>query len=307
MPFTRRSSRVPGALAPDHPAARARRARPVIGVSMLTVDVEFHRELKAGLEKAAREAEFELVVSLADYSPVEQDEQLASFVAGGGVDAILLTPCDSASAGASIEKANRLGVPVFTIDVAVTGGRGAVVSHIASDNVLGGRKAGELMARALGGRGNVVIVTHPGVTSVVDRVRGFREAVAETEGLLVVGELPVWRHTRAQAAELVSRLLAGAAVDGVFAINSELALGAAEGIDAAGEVGRVVVVGFDGALEVREAIQRGRIHGDVVQHPEAIAALAIGAIRDHLAGRPVPPVISADVDVRTAGPASRER
>jgi ribose transport system substrate-binding protein len=295
--------RAPYAMALDHPAARRRGARPVVGVSMLTVDVEFHRELKAGVEKAAREAGLEPIVALADYSPVEQDAQLASFVAGGGVDAILLTPCDSASAGASIEQANRRDIPVFTMDVAVTGGRGRVVSHIASDNHLGGWKAGELMARALAGQGNAAIITHPGVTSVIDRVRGFREAVSAWEGLLVVGELPVWRHTRAQAAELARRLVAGAAVDGLFCINSELSLGAVDGIDAAGKAGRVVVVGFDGAREVSEAIRQGRIRGDVIQHPEAIAALAIGAIRDHLAGKPVPPVITADVDVRTADPA----
>jgi ribose transport system substrate-binding protein len=295
-----------GTLASDRLTVGTPQEHPVIGVSMLTVDVEFHRELRTGLEKAARQAGFELVLALADYSPVEQDEQLADFVAGGVVDAILLTPCDSASAGASIEQANRLGVPVFTMDVSVTGGRGKVVSHIASDNVLGGKKAGDLMARALGGQGNVAIITHPGVTSVADRVRGFREVVSASQGLLVVGELPVWRHTRAQAADLVRQLLASATVDGLFCINSELAMGAAEGIDAAGKVGQVLVVGFDGAREVRDAIEQGRIHGDVIQHPETIAALAIGAIRDHLDGRPVPPVISADVDVRTASPAPRE-
>lgn len=305
MPERTSSRRAPGTLVADHPADMPRGARPVIGVSMLTVDVEFHRELKAGLEKAGREAGFELVCAVADYSPAEQDAQLAAFV-GGGVDAILLTPCDSASAGASIEQANRLDVPVFTMDVAVTGGRGEVVSHVASDNFLGGWKAGELMARALGGQGNVAIVTHPGVTSVDDRDRGFREALsASAERLLVVGELPVWRHSRAKAAGLVRRLLAGATVDGLFCMNSELTMGAVEGVGAAGKVGQVVVVGFDGAREVWEAIQQGRIHGDVIQHPEAIAAMAIGAIRDHLAGRPVPPAISADVDVRTVSPAPR--
>ncbi len=193
------------------------------------------------------------------------------------MDAILLTPCDSVSASVSIEQ---------------IGGPGEVVSHIASDNVLGGRMAGELMAQLLGGQGNVAILTHPGVTSVIDRIRGFREVVSASEGLLVVGELPVWRFTRAKATELVRRLLTGAIVDGLFCINGELTLGAADVIEASGKVG--VVVGLDGNREVGDRIQQGRIQGDVIQHPEAIGALALVAIGDHLVGRPVPPVICAE-------------
>lgn len=266
---------------------------------MITLEIEFHRELRAGLVEAASEAELELVFSLEDYSPTEQAVHLTEFATERDVDAILLTPCDSATIGAAIERVNRLGVPVFTVDVASTSGRGQVVSHVASDNALGGRKAGELMAAALAGRGNVAILTHPGVTPVIERVRGFREVIAAHEELLVVGELPAWVDARAEAAELVRRLLAGAVVDGLFCTNGELTMGAVAGVKAAGRAGRVVVVGYDGTREAREAIRVGLIHADVVQHPRVLAALAMGAIRDHLAGRPVPPVITAAIDVRT--------
>ena len=266
---------------------------------MLTLEIEFHRELRAGLEKAAREAGLELLVSLENYSSTEQNLHLAEFATSGDVDAILLTPCDSVSVGAAIEQASRLGVPVFTVDVASTSGRGAVVSHIASDNPLGGRKAGELMATGLAGRGNIAILTHPGVTPVIERVRGFREVVAAHEEMLILGELPAWINARAEATELVRRLLAGAVVDGLFCTNGELTMGAVAGVEAAGRAGQVVVVGYDGTREALEAIRHGRIYADVVQHPDALAALAIGAVRDHLAGRPVPPLITAEIGVRT--------
>lgn len=286
---------------PAHGAAgEKRRERTLLGVSMITLEIEFHRVLRAGLEMAAREAGIELAISVAEYSPTDQATQVDDFVAGGEVDAILMTPCDSVAVGAAIQRANQAGVPVFTVDVASTSGRGEVVSHIASDNPLGGRKAGELMASGLEGRGTVAILTHPGVTPVIERVRGFREVIAGHEGILVLGELPAWRNARAEATGLVRRLLAGTAVDGVFCTNGELTMGAVAGVEAAGRTGQVVVVGYDGTREAREAIRQGRIHAEVVQHPEVIAALAIGAVRDHLAGRPVPPVISAEIGVRVA-------
>src|SRR5512138_954104 len=117
---------------------------------MQTMGVQFHRDLRAGLEKAAAEAGLALELSVAEYRIADQAVQIARLTARKLVDAIVLTPCDSSTVGIPIEQANRAGIPVFTMDIGNTSNRGKVVSHIGSDNLSGGRKAGELMVQALG-------------------------------------------------------------------------------------------------------------------------------------------------------------
>ncbi len=276
------------------------RAQKVIGVSMLTLGVQFHRELKAGLEKAASDAGYGIRLTNAEYRAAGQAIQVARLAVRRQVDAMVLTPCDCATVGIPIEQANRAGIPVFTVDIAKTGSRGKVVSHIASDNLAGGRKAGELMVQALGGRGKVVIVMLPGMTSMVDRVRGFKESLSVAKGIEIVGEIPVWLDPRKESAAALRQMLGRFAVDGIFCANDEFAMGAVAAVEAAGKLGQVKIVGYDGTEEVRAEIQRGRVYGDIVQHPTDMAKLAIGAVRDHFAGRAVPPFIPAEVSVYTA-------
>jgi ribose transport system substrate-binding protein len=271
----------------------------VIGVSLLTLQSQFHQELKASMEKAALACGFELVLRGGEFNAGAQCGQIDDFVTRK-VDAIILTPCDSSAAGMSIEQANRAHIPVFTVDVANTGTRGVVTSHIGSDNVLGGRKAAELMVEALGGKGNVILTTHLGVTSVADRIRGFKEVNAKTPAIRILGEMPIWSDPRAQAAALMRGLLAKMPnLGAVFCINDEIALGTLAAVEEAHKVGQIVIVGYDATAEARAAIERGAIYGDVVQHPAKIGEQAVMTVRDHLSGTKVPPVISVEVGVVT--------
>lgn len=286
------------------PPAHARPTR-VIGVALLTLQHEFFRELRAGIEQQAKEHGYEVVVVAGEFDAARQARQLDALI-DRRVDAIIVAPCDSVEIGASIERANQAGIPVFTTDIASTSSVGRVVAHVASDNHLGGRRAGELMVKALGGRGDIVLVTHPGITSVIDRVNGFKEVVATASGIRILAEVPAWGQ-RARATAVVEELLARLpSVRGVFAINDESALGAIAAVTAAGRARSVVIVGYDATPEAREAIRRGVLHGDVVQYPRRIGALSVGAVRDHFAGRKVPAYIPVDTGVFTAEDARKE-
>jgi ribose transport system substrate-binding protein len=76
---------------------------------------------------------------------------------------------------------------------------------------------------------------------------------------------------------------------GIFAINDPSALGACDAIDRAGKTGRIVVVGFDGQKEGKEAIRDGRIYADPVQYPDRIGINTAKAILDYFEGKDVKP------------------
>ena len=116
---------------------------------------------------------YALVVVDASRDNAKQQSQVEDFISKH-VDAIVLTPYDSQAIGSAIVEANDANIPVFTADIANTSNQGNVVAHVASDNVQGGFEAGKLICQAVGKSGSVAIIDEPEVTSVQDRVKGFK-------------------------------------------------------------------------------------------------------------------------------------
>lgn len=269
-----------------------------IGVSLLTVQHAFYRDLRAGMEDEAKRLGYALRITSGEFDAARQANQIDEFLVQK-LDAIVVCPCDSRSVGASIRAANDAGIPVFTADIASTSPLGKVVSHIASDNVAGGRKAADLMAKALGGKGKVAILSHPEVASVSARVDGFRKQIAYTPGITIAAELSA-DGKRDKAVRVMEDLLQSHGdLAGVFAINDDCALGALAAIESAGKLGKIAIVGYDATPEARAKINAGAIYGDVIQNPREIGRLTIQAIHDHFSGRAPPAVIPVEVGVFT--------
>ena len=226
--------------------------------------------------------------------PARQAAQIEDFVAQR-VSAILLAPCDSDAVGPHLAVPERAGIPVFTADIAARSGN--VVSHVASDNLQGGRLAAQVMAEHLGGAGDVLIIDHPTVASVQDRVRGFEEEMRKHPGIRIVGK-PSSDGQRARAMAVMEDMLqAHSGLRGVFGINDDSALGATAVLDAAGRTD-IVVIGYDATEEAQQAIRSGGpLKADVVQYPGRIGRTAIEMIARHLAGESVPPVVPIEVGI----------
>jgi ribose transport system substrate-binding protein len=259
----------------------------VIGVSLLTRTHPFYQDLEAGMLAEAQQHGFRLLVQAGEFDVARQKDQVENFLVRK-VDAIVLCPCDSRSIGTSVQAANAAGIPVFTADIAVLAEQADVVCHVASDNVAGGRLAARTLAAALGGAGDVAIIDHPEVESVIQRVAGFEAELGQYPDLRVVAKLP-GRGTKDIAFRTAEDILQShPGLDGIFGINDDSALGALAAVEKAGKLGQVVIVGFDAVPEARAAIDAGKIHADVVQQPREIGRAVIAAVADYLAGRPVP-------------------
>jgi ribose transport system substrate-binding protein len=261
-----------------------------IGVSLLTRTHPFYQELEAGLVEAAAESGFELSVTAGEFDVARQKDQIHDYIVKN-VNAIVVCPCDSKSIGTAIQAANDAGIPVFTADIACLAEGVKIVSHVASDNVAGGRLAAQAMAEALEGEGKVAIIDHPEVESVIQRVSGFEEELAKTPRLSVVAKLS-GRGVKDQAFRTAEDILqAHPDLAGVFGINDDSALGALAAVEKAGKTGRVKIIGFDAVPEAREAIKAGKIYADVIQRPKEIGRKTIEAVKTYISGGEVAPAI----------------
>jgi len=265
-----------------------------VGVSLLTMQHQFYQELRSGLEEAAKGFGHRLLIVSAEFDAARQANQIDEFIVQK-VDAIVVCPCDSRSVGASIAAANQANIPVFTADIANLAPLGKVVSHIASDNVQGGREAAKLMAAAIEHRGKVAILSHPEVASVSDRVKGFKDQVATEKDIQIAAELSA-DGKREKAVRVTEDLLQSHPdLRGIFGINDDTALGALAAVESAGKAGQIKIVGYDATPEARAKIAAGAIYGDVIQNPKRIGELTIQSIQDHFSGRTPPAVVPVEV------------
>jgi ribose transport system substrate-binding protein len=271
--------------------------RPQVGVTLLTEAHVFYQDLKQGMLAAADSLGMDLHIVAGEWDLARQTAQVQSFLTRK-MDAIVIAPVNSSGIVSAVEEARAAGVPVFTADIAADGG--GVVAHIASDNRQGGRLLGEFLAERLGGRGAIAVLDQPTITSVQERVAGFREALANYPGIEIVAAPAVERGLRDVAKQKTDNLLTGGRpLDAIFGSNDDCALGALAAVQASGREG-VVIVGYDATPEARTAIAGGTpLLADAVQHPAEIGRRTVEAVAAYLRGEAVPPVIAVPVSLVT--------
>lgn len=269
-----------------------------IGVSIQDSEAQFYQQMQAGMQSEAQKYGYTISFVDANRDNARQQQQVEDFISRH-VDAIVLTPYDSKAIGSAIVEANKANIPVFTADIANASKQGAVVAHVASNNEQGGQQAGMLMCKALPQGGSVAILNQPEVTSVQDRVKGFKEALAQhCPSVKVVADTDS-NGTRTKASNDMSDVLqAHADLKGVFGINDDSALGAVTAIQAAGKNG-ITVIGYDASPEARKAIANGSMFGDAIQHPDQIGKLTIDAIHDYFNGKKVAKTYAVPVGTYT--------
>ncbi len=280
------------AAASGAPAAPAGKT---IGVSIQNREAQFYQDMEAGMRAEAAKFGYKLLVVDANRDNAKQQSQVEDFISKK-VDAIVLTPYDSQAIGSAIVEANDASIPVFTADIASTSNQGKVVTHVASDNVQGGFQAGKLICQAVGKTGTVAIVDEPEVTSVQDRVKGFKAALAQLcPGVTVVADVDSGGTRTKANSDTGDILQAHKNLKGIFGINDDSALGALTAVKAAGLAGKVAIVGYDATPEARAAIASGAMYGDAIQFPKKIGASTIDVIAGYFGGKTPASRVKIDV------------
>ncbi len=267
-----------------------------IGLSVSTLNNPFFVTLKEGAEAKAGELGLEIITVDAQDDPAKQVSDIEDLIQQG-VDILLINPTDSSSVVAAIESANEADIPVITLDRSAEGGE--VVAHIASDNVAGGRMAGELIIEQLGGSGKVVELEGiPGASAARERGQGFNEAVDAADGIEVVARQTA-NFNRAEGLTVMENIIQSTPeFDAVFAHNDEMALGALEALDAAG-MSDVIVVGFDATDDAVNAVNEGKMFATVAQKPELIGSIGVETAQKVLNGESVDEFIPVELELVT--------
>ncbi|MCT8607526.1 ribose ABC transporter substrate-binding protein RbsB [Glaesserella parasuis] len=257
-------------------------AKETIALAISTLDNPFFVTLKEGAEKKAKELGYNLVVLDSQNDPAKELSNVED-VTVRGAKVLLINPTDSEAVGTAVAVANKKNIPVITLDRGAN--KGNVVSHIASDNVAGGKMAGDFIAEKIGKNAKVIQLEGiAGTSAARERGEGFKQAVEANQFELLASQPADFDRTK--GLNVMENLLAShGSAKAVFAQNDEMALGALRAIKASGK--NILVVGFDGTDDAVKAVNGGQLAATIAQQPEKIGELGVEVADKVLKGEKV--------------------
>ncbi|MGW3723910.1 ABC transporter permease/substrate-binding protein [Streptomyces sp. F001] len=267
-----------------------------VGLSLSTLNNPFFVQIRAGAEAEAKKLGVDLTVTDAQNDASQQANQLQNFTSEG-LSSIIVNPVDSDAASPAVRAANKADIPVVGVDRGVN--KADTAALVASDNVEGGELGAKALAEKLGGNGTIVILQgQAGTSASRERGAGFAEGLKAYPGIKVVAKQPA-DFDRTKGLDVMTNLLqAHPDIDGVFAENDEMALGAIKALGS--KAGKSVqVVGFDGTPDGLKAVEAGTLYASVAQQPKELGRIAVDNALRAADGEKVSEMVKVPVKVVT--------
>jgi ribose transport system substrate-binding protein len=204
-----------------------------------------------------------LGVQVINYVPstadsVAEQNQLVEDAIKDKPDAIVFVPVDYSKAVGAVGKINAANIPLINANEKLSGG--TVVGYVGTDDVTLGKETGDYLLKAIGGKGNVVILDGPdGNLTATGRAQGFRDALATFPDVKLLGAKPA-NYTRPLAKQVTGSFLSSfPQFNGILAANDPMAIGAVDALKAAGR--KAAVVGINASREVLDLIKSSDVIG----------------------------------------------
>jgi ribose transport system substrate-binding protein len=271
----------------------------VVGYSVATLANPFFQGMTKGVEEGiARHPDLKLINTSANGDAATQANQVLDLI-NQHVAALILNPISANAIVPVVERANKAGIPVFTLDRGAACGK-CQVNFLETNNEALGREGAQFIAKQLKARygeikGNVIDLQGLlGTTAGDEREKGFSEEFksiqAKNPGLKLVARQAA-DFDAGKAFNIMTQLLAAhSQIDAVFNGNDDNAVGAMRAIKQAnrfkpiGDKDHIVIIGIDGTEQALTAIRKGDMDATISQNPLTTAAQSVDYVEKYLKG-----------------------
>ena len=262
-----------------------------IGFSVSTLNNPFFVTLSEGAKDKADELGVNLIVVDAGDETAKQTSDIEDLISKN-ISVLIVNPVDSDAVAPAVKDAVSKGIKVISVDRVVNGVD--VDCAIASDNVAGAEAATEYLVSLIGEGAKVAeLQGTTGASATIDRGQGFHN-VADKKLNVVASQ--TGDFIRSDGMSVMENMLqADSGIQGVFAHNDEMALGAVEAIGSR----KIVVVGFDATDDAQAAVKAGKMAATVAQKPDLMGATAVETAQKILNGETVDKEIPVEVELIT--------
>lgn len=245
-----------------------------VGVSFMTLNSPFFEAMQKGVEEEAKAAGIEVIVSDAQLNVADQISSVENLIAQK-VDVILLNAVDSKAVVPAVEAANTAGIPVICLDVMAEGGD--ITAFIASNNKAAGEMGGEFIAEQLEGKGKVIILDGPPISSFQERTEGYQAALEKYPDIEIIQKIDAVENSISAFVTAADNILSAYPdVDAVLAVNDYGSIAVESAIESATKDFDIIAVGIDGMDDAIQLILSGDIvAGTVAQQPAEMGRIGI--------------------------------
>jgi len=263
-----------------------------IGITQNNVGVDsYQTTYESAFENAAAQnGNIDVVVLDAGGDVARQIGQVRNLIQQQ-VDAIIIWPTNGQAVIPAIRQAHKAGIPVVVTNSKIAeAGMEYIAAFSGPDNVQQGASSAEMMCEALDGEGQIVQVAgQPGYTTAMERSKGFEDQLADAcPGVEILETQPAdWNREKAQRV-MENFLTKYDDIDGVYAGDDNMGVGALNAARSAGRVGEIAFIGATNFAVGYEAIERGEYYGSIYQSPVDDAEAALQTALDVLEGKEVP-------------------
>ncbi len=267
-----------------------------IGITQNNVGVDSYQTTYEQAFIAAAEANdsVETVVLDAGGDVARQIAQIEDLIQQE-VDAIIIWPTNGEAVIPAVRKAHSAGIPVIITNSNIAEqGFDFVKSFSGPDNITQGARAAEIMCdkfteMGIASEAQIVQISgQPGYTTAIERAKGFEDRLPEVcpDVTLMETQPGDWNREKSQKV-MEAFLVKYDDIDGVYAGDDNMGVGALNAATAAGRDG-IIYVGATNFAVGYEAMERGEYWGSIYQSPVDDAEAALQTALDILEGKEVP-------------------
>jgi ribose transport system substrate-binding protein len=267
-----------------------------IGITQNNVGVDSYQTTYEQAFIAAAEAnpDVETVVLDAGGDVARQLAQIEDLIQQE-VDAIIIWPTNGEAVIPAVRKAKQAGIPVVVTNSNIAEpGFDFIASFSGPDNITQGARAAEIMCdkfTELGIQDEAQIVQisgQPGYTTAIERAKGFEDRLPEVCPNVTLLETQPGDWNREKSQQVMEAFLVKYDdIDGVYAGDDNMGVGALNAAKAAGRDG-IIFVGATNFSVGYEAMASGDYWGSIYQSPVDDAEAALQTAIDVLSGKEVP-------------------
>jgi simple sugar transport system substrate-binding protein len=259
----------------------------VIRVSYHDVSNEFAPQIKAGVEKAAGDLGNKVDVKMVGPTGAKADDQIAELenLMTSGVDGLAISSVSTDALAPIINKALEQGIPVVTFNTDNPSSKR--LAFVGQDLMGSGRIAGDLIAKQMNEKGNILITTLDASAQwSLDREKGAREALGKYPNIKILSTINTGTEPQAIYSAIENAMLANPTTNGILSMECCSNPAAGEYVKRSNLKDKVTVVGFDLLPQTLQLVKDGYIKATIGQAPQTQGEMAVKLLVDIINGKP---------------------
>jgi len=253
------------------PTALAGDAKPKVVFQVFGTGAPYGASQAAALTEIGKERGWDLTVLDGKLDGITNAKHVEEAIAMN--PAVIITmPIDSAACSAAYKKAFEAGIPLLNETImCLPEDNQYMVGYTGPDDYIHGQQAAEILFDAMGGKGNVIMLTTaPGQDTTIKRQSGFEDRIKELGDGIVILQIINTDSMKEKAVSVMNDMITkyGDDINGVYAHEDYSAVGAALALKESGfDLSKVFICGVGGSRDGLQAIKDGLIYATTLQSP----------------------------------------